>query len=306
VGVRSAHASGLLLIVAGYACGSSSATPAPAPPETAGFADAGVDAGPPECTESTKDVFVLSEELTLYSFHPPTLEFKSVGALRCATSSGATPTSMAVDRHGFAWVRYSDGTLWKLSTVDLSCAATAYAPPGATDPFYKFGMGFASASAGSSDETLFLSDAAGHGTASLDLATMKTTFIGPYTGAQANQRAELTGTGDGKLYAMFVTTEAAPSQIAEVSKTTGGIVSVDVLPTVVPGDAYAFSFYGGDFYLYTHTAGSLDGGAGAGGVGSDVTRCRPSDKSVTVVKSAVGFKIVGAGVSTCAPTVDVR
>jgi hypothetical protein len=297
----------VLVLVLVAACGTRSeaepASPAPAPTFSS-FADAGADAGgnagPAECSEATKDPFVVTEELMIYSFHPPTLEFKSVGKLACPPGkSGATPTSMAVDRQGFAWVRYTDGSIWKVSTVDLSCAATAYVPPASTAPFFKFGMGFSSSSAGSSTEDLFLSDSAGKGTAKLDLATMKVGFIGPYTGAQANQRAELTGTGDGKLFAMFATTQTDPCQVAEVSKVSGAVLSVQTLSKVTPGDAYAFSFYGGDFYLYTHNPATATNG-------SDVTRYRPSDQTVVVVKAGVGFTIVGAGVSTCAPTTIVH
>ena len=34
---------------------------------------------------------------------------------------GATPNSMAVDRSGTAWVNYSDGRLFKVSTKDAKC-----------------------------------------------------------------------------------------------------------------------------------------------------------------------------------------
>ena len=60
---------------------------------------------------------------------------------------------------------------------------------------------------------------------------------------------------------------------------------------------------GGDFYIYTNVDG---GNLPMNGGGSDVTRYRPSDGSITVVKSKIGFKIVGAGVSTCAPTTTTR
>jgi hypothetical protein len=56
------------------------------------------------------------------------------------------------------------------------------------------------------------------------------------------------------------------------------------------GSAWAFAFWGGDFWLFT-----------APGVASRVDRYRPSDGSTVTMKSNVGFNIVGAGVSTCAP-----
>ena len=161
-------------------------------------------------------------------------------------------------------------------------------------------MGFATETNGGSIETLYLSDSAGQGLAKLNTKTLGIDYIGPYTGDLAGATSELTGTGDGKLYGFFVTT---PAQVAEISKATGDVISAHTLPGVFAGNAWAFSFYGGDFFIYTNAeAGNLPMNAG----GSDVTRYRPSDKSVTVVKSKIGFKIVGAGVSTCAPTTGPR
>lgn len=261
-----------------------------------GATDGGASALP-ECAEETKDIFVISEEQGLYRFHPPTLQFTSVGLLACPTA-GSTPTSMAVDRFGIAWIRYHDGSLWKVSTKDLSCELTKFVSPAEGQPFSKFGMGFSTSSKGGSNEQLFLSDSAtGFGIAKLDLTTFKINYVGPFTGDLSGKAAELTGTGDGKLFGFFVT---APAQVAEITKGTGEVASPKPLMNTFAGNAWAFSFYAGDFYVYTSSEST--GGVPRGGGGSDVTRYRPSDGSVEVVKPKVGFKIVGAGVSTCAPT----
>ncbi|MDB4937318.1 MAG: hypothetical protein JWP87_4290 [Labilithrix sp.] len=259
------------------------------------------DGGPapvlPQCAEENKDVFVIAEDRSFYSFHPPTLEFKNKGLLNCPTG-GATPTSMAVDREGFAWVRHSDGSVWKVDTKDLSCEITKYEPQ--AESFTKFGMGFATETKGGSAEVLYLSDSNGAGLAKLNTKTLALSFIGPYTGDLAGTTSELTGTGDGKLYGFFVT---SPAQIGEISKATGDVISAKELTGVYAGTAWAFSFYGGDFYVYTS---SESGNLPRNGGGSDVTRYRPSDGKIEVVKSKIGFKIVGAGVSTCAPTTTTR
>lgn len=251
-----------------------------------------------QCADSNKDVFVIAEDRTFYSFHPPTTEFKARGILNCPTG-GAMPTSMAVDRNGFAWVRHSDGSVWKVSTIDLTCEPTKYQPQ--AEAFTKFGMGFATESKGGSAETLYLSDSNGAGLAKLDTKTLSLSFIGPYTGDLAGTTSELTGTGDGKLYGFFVT---SPAQIGEISKATGDILNPKPLTGVYAGTAWAFSFYGGDFFIYTNEASSS--GLPKDNAGSDVTKYSPSDDSITVVKSKIGFKIVGAGVSTCAPTTSPR
>jgi hypothetical protein len=252
----------------------------------------------PECAEDTKDIFLIGGDSSMHRFHPPTMEIKSLGRIQCPTG-GATPTSMAVDRSGIAWVRHTDGTIWRVSTKDLGCEATTFQPPG--DSFAQFGMGFSSQSDGSKNEVLYLSDSGGAGLARLDLGTMQLRFIGPYDKGLEGQRSELTGTGSGKLYGFFTTT---PAQVAEISKGTGSILSTKELAGVTAGEAWAFSFYGGDFYIYTVGPGNPQFPQASGN--SQVTRYRPADGSIQVVKDNVGFKIVGAGVSTCAPTTAPR
>lgn len=262
---------------------------------TFGVGDRGVR-GLAECAESTKDPYVIADDATLYSFHPPTNEFKSHGLISCP-AAGARPTSMAVDRTGIAFVRYSDGSIWRVSMAGLACQGTSYVPR--ADAFFKFGMGFSSETKGSATEALFLSDDKGSGLGKLDTNTMQLKAVGPFTGDLAGRTAELTGTGDGKLYGLFTT---SPARVAEISKGTGQILSSSPISSIDGAalSAWAFSFYGGDFYIYTASNGT--GGFPQAGAGSSVTRFRPSDGSVTAVKPVVGFRIVGAGVSTCAPT----
>jgi hypothetical protein len=109
------------------------------------------------------------------------------------------------------------------------------------------------------------------------------------------------------------TTRTAPSgscaTLAEIDKRSGEALAPRALQGVATQAAWAVSFYGGDFYVYT--APGVDGGAAATqpeeSLGpSTVTRFRPSDGSVDVVVENAGFTIGGAGVSTCAPTEAVR
>ena len=297
------HLVGLIGLIALFACSSCSKSSSQgaenAPLDDAGVGvfvptEGGPGTGAPECADSTKDVYVIADNRTFYSFHPPTLEFKNKGLLDCPTG-GATPTSMAVDREGFAWVRHSDGSVWKVDTRTLACTATKFQAQ--AEAFAKFGMGFATETKGGSVEVLYLSDSNGAGLAKLDTSNLALKFIGPYTGDLAGTTSELTGTGDGKLYGFFVT---MPAQIGEISKATGDVISAKPLPGVYAGTAWAFSFYGGDFFIYTSS--DVDNTLPMNARGSDVTKYSPATGKIEVVKPKIGFKIVGAGVSTCAPT----
>src|SRR5207237_6377523 len=84
---------------------------------TAGRLPDGGAASGSDCADSTKLVYVVSHENGLYAFDPQKLTFKAVGFLGCAQQTGgASAFSMAIDRQGTAWVLYSDGSIWKVST----------------------------------------------------------------------------------------------------------------------------------------------------------------------------------------------
>jgi hypothetical protein len=251
-------------------------------------------AGQDGCSEAAKLVYVVSAENDLYSFQPQALAFAKIGRLSCPTSE--SPNSMAVDRAGNAWVNFSEGSLFKVSTKDASCTATPFQK--GQSGFKRFGMAFASDAAGGTSETLYvvgISDlTTGKGLAKIDLTTFKLTTVGDFSGSLKGQGAELTGTGDAKLYGFFTT---LPASLAEIDKASGATSGVKKLDGVTTGDAWAFSFWGGDFWFYTALGGP-----------SRVTRLAASgDGSLKVVKPDVGgFRIVGAGVSTCAPTAPPR
>ncbi len=245
------------------------------------------------CSAASKLVYVVSKEGSLYSFDPPTSTFTQIGHLGCPT--GGQPNSMAVDRTGTAWISYTNGPVFRVSTKDAACTPSPYV----TDQlgFHTFGMGYASNDADPTKDTLYVDDHDGKGLAKVDALSGKATLIAPFGAPLQGKNGELTGTGDGRLFGFFTT---LPAQVAEINKATGAILSSQVLNAVSTGSEWAFSFWGGDFYLYT--AQPVASGLPQNATTSDITRYRPSDKSITVLKKNIGFRIVGAGVSTCAPT----
>ncbi|MFO0675699.1 MAG: hypothetical protein U0169_04150 [Polyangiaceae bacterium] len=231
-------------------------------------------------------VYVVTTSNELLSFFPPTGAFRRIGILACPNANGATPFSMAVDRRGVANVLFSDGRLFRVSTVNAACTATTFQPR--QQGFETFGMGFATNEGGPS-ETLFIA-ADGSNTAS-GLATIDSQLrVNPIGSFVPNiARAELTGTGDGRLFAFFANPTDSRTFIAEIEKTTARVAAQTSLPGVDLGNGWAFAFWGGDFYLFTAPAGS-----------STITRYRPTDGSLAAVARYPSV-IVGAGVSTCAP-----
>jgi hypothetical protein len=257
-------------------------------------------------------VYVLSIENDLYRFAPQKKIFSRIGHLGCRTT--LTPNSMAVDRNAVAWVNYYDptgnsqsGVLFRVSTADASCAAF----PSITLPatFFHVGMGFSTDFANPSSETLYLAAQNDQGQngrylGHVDTTSGSVTTIALFSPTQTYQtlNAELTGTGDGRLFAFFIALRAAaPGQpmypsVGLVDKTTADVQSPVTMTGVMQPLDWAFSFWGGHFYLYTSQ------GRGNGN-GSNVTDYDPVSGAIdTSYMTGIGFDIVGAGVSTCAPT----
>jgi hypothetical protein len=193
------------------------------------------------------------------------------------------------------------GVVYRVSTQDATCEAT----PSVTLPanWYRVGMGF-STEGTSNRETLYVAatgdqkGAATNGLGSIDVTSFSIANIGQFTGALAGQKAELTGTGDGRLFGFFATW---PVQVAQIDKTGTTQAPVPITGLRPPSD-WAFSFWGGHFYLYTSQGLPVPAGQG-----SDVTDYDPASGAIdTSYLTGVGFDIVGAGVSTCAPVTPVE
>jgi hypothetical protein len=262
-----------------------------------GFGDAGeVEGGgsAPGCSQAAQYVYVVDVNGTMYQFNPPTLAFTQVGQVRCASSQFF---SMAVDRNAVAWVLAQDGTIVRYDINAKTCTPTTYAVN--QHDFDTFGMGFSADSAGSTSETLFVSDseltmASTGGLAKIDTSALALTPVALYDQGFNGRRAEMTGTGDGRLFAAF---EGTPYVVAEIDKTTANIISqAPQTPINYPPDSsnFAFAFWGGDFWLFV--------GPGAT---TDVFQYQPSN-GMTTKRETEQFEIVGAGVSTCAPTTPVQ
>ena len=263
--------------------GGDAAAPSPdAGPEAGVFAEAGGEptANDVECSQETKQIYVVATDKVLYRFYPDTLKFVRVGSLGCPTTAGTF--SMAIDRRGTAWVEYTDGAIFAVNTSNATCKPTAFRP-GQTG-FTTFGMGYAKNGDTPSGETLYL---AGSGLGSLDTKSFDIKFLGSLTFG----RTELTGL-DTSLFAFSV----GSGVIAGLNKGTGATEVTYRTSATDEQAAFAFAQWGGDFWLFT------------GSTTSTVTRYSPiTDVStVALTPSQTGMLIVGAGSSTCAPTTSPR
>jgi hypothetical protein len=268
--------------------------PPDAPPDVV-MVDDCVDAG-------ITYIYLIGVDNRLYRFYPPTLEVTPIGIIACPSTSN--PYSMAVDRQGIAYVVFFDGTLFRVSTDTASCAPTTFeSAQGGFPP--RFGMGF-SADMTDPGETFFVAGSLPPVNpeypilATIDPATFALTQVGPTS--KPIGEAELTGTGNGDLYAFGIVnttpdggaTMTTALHLSQLDKSTANVIG-DAFVQIQSGTAevtdWAFAYWGGDFYFFTSTDNTT----------TIVSRYTPGGTANLPVVQTIGSAIVGAGVSTCAP-----
>ncbi len=230
-------------------------------------------------TDDRRLVYLVTLGEDLYSFDPRVSgprAYRLVGHLDCKSSG--TPMSMAIDKHGWAWVFYDSAELFKVSISDASCRPTAYHHPvGSRD----LGMGFTSVSAGSKDEQLFVLGKE-LGLASIAMPSLKVERFGALDGG------ELTGGGDGRLF--HFSPDGGLSEIDRASRTLKPIHTFSNMNAV---RAYAFARYAGRFYIFTASLGN-----------TSTTELDPETGEEKIRDHDIGFRVVGAGQSTLVPRSD--
>ena len=107
---------------------------------------------------------------------------------------------------------------------------------------------------------------------------------------------ELTGTGQAELWG-FTPNVAVPS-VSQIDKRTAAFGSTFRLPSLrrtgVAPRAWAFAFWGGSFFLFLERAADQDSA-------TKVYKLGRATGELGIVVSTAGRRIVGAGVSSCAP-----
>ena len=243
------------------------------------------------CSDASKLVYVVDSNNTLSKFDPMTKTFTDLGTLNCPAGFLATPFSMSIDRDTNAWVLYSDSKLYKVNTTNLMCTATSWSTQlGLT----QFGMGFSTETAGGTQDTLFVAGGSGPTVPTSTLATLSTTNMTASGRGTVQGWPELTGTGSAELWGFFPS--AGGARIEKLDKSTGSALMTFNLPPTLAGEpmAWAFAAWGGDFWIFLMKGSDIQ---------TTVYQVGGTTGQIKGMTSAPSRRIVGAGVSTCAPTV---
>jgi hypothetical protein len=254
-----------------------------------------------DCPASAKLVYVTGEGSTLYSFYPPTFDFKLIGTLSCL-GPNYTPTHMTVDRTGTAWVvAWNVNTyvskLFTASTADATCTEVTAFVPQPTGYFSDFALTFIGTT-NAPDTTLYMLGATGGAGGEFKpnskavLGTFDTTTGAVTTIAMpdvANAGGDMTTNGDGTLYYLQDTAALELFQILP----SNGAIGKTYAPSPTGGGDQALAFWGGSFYLWE------SGPAGK----KDVTYQYDPSTGTTTTLGPAPIPVTGAGQSTCVPTV---
>jgi hypothetical protein len=258
-----------------------------------------------DCAIGAELIYVVDVENTLLSFDPRTSAFARVGRLDCPAGptwprfgdGPATPFSMAVDRQAQAWVLFSSGEIFWVDTATANCRRSPF-PPG-SGGFELFGMAFVSDGADTQSETLHVVggpvDAIERGRlGTVDARASDVTYVAMLPAHDYG--AELTGNGNGELWAYW---PGPNSSVARIDKFDAFVEQEWPLPALRGQPAgWAFAHWGGQYFVF------ISESDGAGGVSSRVLRFDPVTGRTVVAVEETGRRIVGAGVSTCAPVVS--
>jgi hypothetical protein len=303
---------GILTTLIFAACGPLGADGEPAAQHDGGAPifnlDGGVDSGPAPggdgggwqdpCSDEAKLVYVVDSSGMFSSFDPrPTPPvFTDLGLLStCPRNTAETPFSMSVDRDAIAWVLSSEGNLFRVDIKNnLACTKASFVPGQAG--LTLFGMGFVTNAVGGTSDTLYvaggsdpLSTTSGATLGTVSFPDLTLATIKPVTGWP-----ELTGNANAELWGFYPS--ATAPKVARIDKATAVEDPIYPLPDLAGEPAaWAFAFWGGDFWVFL-AKGSLD-------PKTAVYRVKGSDGTLTTAIENTGRRIVGAGVSTCAPVV---
>ncbi len=246
------------------------------------------------CPEDATFIYLVDSNYHLIKFNPGAKDgnyLTELFTLNCGNGS-STPFSMAVDRDANAWVLYSDSTLYKIKISNPTCEKiTKFNTNGSG--LSTFGMAFSLDIYGGTTDTLYIARSESTGSfGSIDPTNLSYSPLASFP-SYYDQTPELTGTARAELYSF--SPGEFEQHISKIDKSTGNVI-VDY---TIPGagsfiNAWAFAHWGGDYFVFEtlSTTGN-----------NRILRFSPETNETITFLEYTPYRVVGAGVSTCAPTV---
>lgn len=237
-----------------------------------------------ECSEKLRQIYVMDKGKSLFRFDTDGPAFVEIGEVDCDEFLDTTPGSMAVSRAGVAYVNYSNSELFEININDATCEPTGWTA--GTGGFDRFGMGYVSHPI-SGQDVLYIANS--DTLAVLDTSEWTIDEVGSLP-----SQSELTGNADGELWGFFPL--ESPPELVRLDTSDASALETYELPALPADlDTFAFSYWGGDFYVFYRIHGM--------GSSTEVFRYNVGT-GLSAFMDDTGRNVIGAGVSTCAPTED--
>lgn len=259
------------------------------------------------CAAGNDGIYLMSDSSQLWSFDPASGSFTQLGVLACAPPTGYFQ-SMAVDRQGIATLAYQvlggDGAwglsmrTYRVALDDLSSCEEVQLP--LPDDRVPYGMGYVGGGTSDGCDDLFVFDHdagiepsadTGGRIARIDHAGGEYAVVGTL----AYEQAQVSGSGAGRLYAFAGDSDSA--QFLELAVADAAVLESRELPGHNGQNGLAFAFWGGDAWLFS------DSGVDDGSIVTRVDLDGDDGGGSSIAVAATPVRILGAGVSTCAPYV---
>jgi len=254
------------------------------------------ESGVCECPVDDAGLYMLSESGEIWTFDPRTGCLTFVSQVDCGGQTDFF--SLAVSRHGRAWIAFHGGDMY---TVDLADPGAACLDPGYVDDDALFGTGnmaFVRESADDACDRMYLYSAmldADIGT--LAVMDPRTLELSPLAIDENLTYGDVTGTPDGRMLGL-VRSPWAP-RLHEWDKHTGELLAEARIPELDDLWTGSITYWGGYFYIY---ASPEDTNETRMLLEYDYFNLRGRGQVVTVVVEQLPFYPVGTAVSPCAPT----
>jgi hypothetical protein len=208
--------------------------------------------------------------------------------------------ALTVARDGMLWAMTVDEQGYRLihtiDSVTLECEDTGFIDPIDEDIFVNT-LAFVADTPDGETESLYVGANVGASfdyevplsLGRVDLSTMELDIVGTADLVPTGyyQIADLSGTGDSRLWGFFTGNQAA---IAQLDEQDSSLVDHELLDFSV-GSPWAFAQWEGRLWLFSS----------AGDPGSDIRAWDPDSGMVEAIHPGIGVSVVGAAVSTCAP-----
>jgi hypothetical protein len=258
---------------------------------------------PPGCDNTNEPIYLLGHPTSpeafasLHVLDPVAKQVTLAGTLTCPVPSSAgfaAPNGMTMRRDGTLWIsaldvasENVDGLLYRVNPADLSCELVDVK---IADDWSQLVLGFVYEG---EKETLYAAGVDGgitgepRGLGWIDFDSKALIQIGPLGAPLTGDHCELTGIGNERLFAFCRT---SPMRLAELLPATAEVLSVTELPELGPSPgAWAMTFWGGDFYLFTANIDAVR-----------ASRFRPSDGSLELDSIPnMEFSAIGAATHPC-------